>query len=694
MSRRRFVSRAAGNMALIAAVTLISGVAFLPFTSAAAAPAAQDAGEKGIERGDLDRTVNPCDDFYSFANGAWRASNPNPKGMERWSRRAAGREANRLRLEKLLEEIAAKADRPRGSVEQLLGDQFASCMDEPAIDTLGVTPVAPLLAEIASIGDASGVQRGIRRLHELAIPAPFALTPASDYGDPESVVANIAAGGLGLPGRDYYLNPDPSFAEAREKYRNHVAAILTLAGATSAPAPKAAEEILALETRLAEASLPQDAAADPAATAHKMTFAQLGRLAPRFDWERYFSEALLPRIDVNVAEPAFLERVNRELSATPVETWRAYLTWRLLEAASPWLSRPFASESFTFKDRYLGGAVVPRSRARVCLESTEALLGEPLGRVYVARHFPPAAKDRMRAMIRSLLAVLKDDLRTLKWMSDATRKQALAKVEGYEVMVGYPDSWTDYSGLVIRRDALWANVAASRRFGVDLGRKRIGGRTSRSIWPLPPSSPDASIDIQLNVMTLPAGFLEAPAFDLAASDAVNFGAIGVGVAHDITHAIDALGRDFDASGQPRNWWTQPDLDAFAKIGQCTVDQYDGYEIEPGLRLDGKRVLGEALGDLAGVRLSYRALKKWMLDHPAPVIDGFTPEQQFFISWGQFRGASESLELQRRMAKTDPHATAKYRVIGPLSNSPDFQAAFACTEGSAMVRSKEQRCGVW
>lgn len=669
-------------------------VAFLSLASVAAAPLAQSQVVKGIEREDLDRAVNPCDDFYSFANGAWRASNPNPKGMERWSRRAAGREANRLRLERLLEELAARPDRPRGSIEQQLGDQFASCMDEPAIDALGVAPLAPLLADIASIRDVGGVQRVIRTLHELAIPAPFSVTAASDYRDPESVVANLAAGGLGLPGRDYYLKADPNFAEARDKYRAHVAAILTLAGATTQAAAKEAEEILALETRLAEASLSPDEASDPAATAHKMTFAQLGRLAPRFDWERYFAEAGLPRIDVNVAEPAFLARVNRELSTTPVETWRAYLTWRLLESASPWLSRPFASESFAFKDRYLGGVVAPRPRARVCLEATEALLSEPLGRVYAARHFPPAAKERVKAMIRSLLGVMKDDVRALKWMSDATRKEALSKVEGYEVMVGYPDRWVDHSSLVIRRGALWANVAAARRFGVDLSRKRIGGRTSRSVWPLPPSSPDASIDIQLNVMTLPAGFLEAPAFDLAASDAANFGAIGVGVAHDITHAIDALGRDFDASGRPRNWWTEPDLDALAKIGQCTADQYDGYEIEPGLHLDGKRVLGEALGDLAGMRLSFRALRKWMLDHPAPVIDGFTPEQQFFISWGQFRGASESLELQRRMAKTDPHPTAKYRVIGPLSNSAEFQEAFACKEGSSMVRSKQQRCGAW
>jgi len=289
---------------------------------------------------------------------------------------------------------------------------------------------------------------------------------------------------------------------------------------------------------------------------------------------------------------------------------------------------------------------------------------------------------------------LKDDLRDARWMSDATRREALAKIEAFDVKVGYPDAWTDYSAVAIRRDAFWSDVAAARRFGVDADRKRVGQRLSRVIWLLPPSSPDAYIDIQLNVMALPAGFLQPPAFDLAASDAVNYGAIGVGVAHDLTHAIDALGADFDSTGQPRKWWAEADWQAFQKMGQCTVDQYDAYAIEPGVHLQGKQVLGEALGDLAGARLAYRALERSMQRRPVPVIDGLSPEKQFFIAWDQFRGAAESLELQRQMAKTDPHPTARYRVIGPLSNLPEFQEAFGCKAGSAMVRPPELRCMVW
>jgi putative endopeptidase len=681
-------------LVVAAKLALFAGFAPISVAGEVSEPAAQGSAPKGIELDDLDRAEDPCTDFYEFANGDWRVANPIPAGTQRWSRRAAGREANRQQLKTLLEELAAKVDRPRGIVEQQLGDHFAACMDEPAIDAAGVTPLDPLLSGIAGVRDIAGVQRMIRRLHELAVPAPFVVTGASDYRDPESLVVNIAAGGLGLPDRDYYVKPEPRFAEAREKYRAHVASVLTLAGMAAVPARKAADEILALETRLAEASLAPAAAADPAATAHKLTFAQLSQLAPRFDWESYFAQARLPQIDVNVAEPAFVERLNRELHSTSVTVWKAYLTWHLLESAAPWLSKPFADESFAFNEKYLGGAASLKPRAMRCLESTEALLGEPLGHIYAERYFPPAAKAKVQEMARTLLAVLKDDLGELTWMTDATRREALAKVEAYDVKVGYPDAWTDYSALVIRRDAFWANVAAARRFGVEADRKRIGQRTSRAIWQLPPSSPDAYIDVQLNLMALPAGFLQAPAFDLAASDAVNYGAIGIGMAHDLTHAIDALGADFDSTGQPRNWWTQPDREAFQKVGQCSVDQYDGYAIEPGVHLQGKLVLGEALGDLAGVRLAYLALERSIERHPVPVIDGFSPEQQFFIAWGQFRGAAENPELQRQMVKADPHATARYRVIGPLSNSPEFQKAFGCKAGSAMVRPPEERCVIW
>ena len=485
------------------------------------------------------------------------------------------------------------------------------------------------------------------------------------------------------------MRPPPRSAR---RYRAHVAAVLARGGTAAGAARAAAAEIVALETRLAEASLAPAVASDPAKTDHPHTFAQLGALAPRIDWETYFAEAGLPRTDVNVAEPAFLERVNRELDATPLTVWKAYLTWHLLESASPWLAKPFADESFAFRDEYLGGATERKPRAARCLESTEALLGEPLGRAYVERHFPPAARAKVQEMVRELLDVLKEDVGGLEWMAPATRAVALAKLDSYDVKVGYPDAWADHSELTIRRHSLWANVAAARRFGVEAGRKRVGSRRGRAVWQLPPSSPLAYIDVQLNQIALPAGFLRAPAFDAAASDAVNYGAIGTGIAHDLTHAIDAGGAEFDADGRPRNWWTDADRQGFAARAPVR-----GRSVRRLLRRArppprGPRVLGEAVGDLAGVRLAYRALQRSMQRRPVPAVDGFTAAQQFFLAWGQFRGVAESPELQRRMVASDPHAMARYRVIGPLATTPEFQQAFACPAGSAMVRSP--RCDVW
>ncbi len=636
---------------------------------------AQEASPKGIEVSDLDRTADPCGDFYAFSSGGWRAAHPIPAGAQRWGRRLAARETNRRQLTALLEDLAATADRPRGSIEQQLGDHFAACMDEAAIERAGVAPVAPLLAEIAAARDRAGVERAIRRLHEIAVPAPFVLSAASDYHDPTLMVANIAASGLGMPDRDHYLKPEPRFAEARETYRAHVTKVLTLGGMPLDQASQAAANVLALETRLAEASLPAATANDPAATAHKVPFAQLA--AARFDWKTYFAEARLPLADVNVAEPEFLKRLDAELDATPVDTWKAYLAWHVLDSASPSLAKAFADESLAFQGQSLGGTAPSKTRAASCLESTETLLGEPLGRKYAERYFPPAAKARVQEMAREMLRILQDDVAGVAWMAPATRQKALAKLASYDVKIGYPDVWTDDSALAIRRDAFWADVAAARRFGVDLDRRRVGQRIARSLWQLPASSPDAYIDVQLNIMGLPAGFLQPPAFDMTASDAVNYGAIGVGMAHDFTHAIDELGADFDAAGQPGNWWTDADRQSFQEAGRCIVAQYEGYSIEPGVHLDGKRVHGEAIGDAAGVSVALRALRRSLQRHPVPTIDGFTPEQQFFIAWGQYRGGAETIEQQRQLIATDAHPVSRFRVIGPLSTTPEFRAAFAC-----------------
>jgi putative endopeptidase len=650
--------------------------------------------QKGIEAGDVNRSIDPCTDFFEYANGTWRAQNPLPAGKPRWGRRLAAREANKQKVRTVVQELASKTDWPAGSPEQLVGDHYASCMDEAAIDAAGISPIAPLLADIDAVKTAADVQRVVRRLHDIGIAAPFGATGAFDNQEPKDFQLNLVAGGLGLPDRDAYLKAEPRFAEIRAKYRQHVARMLALAGMPEKATLAAADGVIALEKRLAEASLDAKTAGDPAATRHKTTFAQLKELAPRVEWDKYFDEAHIPREPVNVADPKFLQQVDKELKATPVATWKSYLKWHVLDTASPWLAKPFAEENFAFKGKTLGGATEMPPRAQRCVDLTETLLGEPVGKKYADKHFPPKAKAKAREISNGLVAVLKEHVATLSWMAPDTKKKALEKLELMTVQIGYPDQWKDYSKVQLRRDALWANIAQARKFNVDDVRRQMGKPTDRNGWQLPPSSTFAYLDPQLNELVLPAGFLQPPYFNVEATDAFNYGALGAGLAHDMTHGFDATGAEIDAMGRAQKWWTDADHKEFQKRAQCIVDQYEGYAIEPGVHHKGTLVLPEALGDQAGLQFAFLALKKSMATRPVPTVDGFTPEQQFFLAWGQFRGEAMRIEAQRELIKDDPHPVPKFRVIGPLVNLPEFAQAFSCKAGAAMVRPAEQRCAVW
>ncbi|HET9156491.1 MAG TPA: M13 family metallopeptidase [Myxococcaceae bacterium] len=630
---------------------------------------------------DVDRRIDPCSDFDAFANGPWRSANPIPEKLARWGRRAAAQETNRREVQALLQEISGREGQPRASVERLLSDHYASCMDETRIEALGLTPLAPMLDEIDAIRSQADLQRNIRRLHALAVPVGFGLVGAMDNHEPERFIANVVPGGLGLSSRGDYLGTEPGPVKAREEYRARVQHVLSLAGADAA-ARESSQAILALEQRLAQASLDAKASSDPAATDHPTTFTQLEQLAPGRDWKAYFADAGLPRVDLNVEQPELLRRLDVELRETALPVWKAYLRWRLLDSASPFLSRSFAGTAET----------TPRSLR--CVEWTESLFPEAVGRKYVERHFPPEAKAKVQDIVRTLLAVLEDDVAGLEWMRLETRKTALEKLQKFDAQVGYPDRWTDYAGVKVHRDTFWANVAAGRRFNVAADRKRIGKPTERDLWQLPASSPGAYIDLQLNQMVLPAGFLRPPAFGLDQTDAENYGGIGTSIAHDLTHGIDAGGSELDVHGRPRPWWTQADREQFQGRGRCVSEQFEGYFIEPGLHHQGKLVLSEAIGDLAGVRIAYMAFHRSLEKHPVPVRAGVTPEQRFFVAFGQLRGDAVRLEAQRQMLTADAHPVPKFRVIGTVSNLPEFQRAFSCPAGAEMVRPPEKRCAVW
>jgi endothelin-converting enzyme/putative endopeptidase len=650
---------------------------------------------KGVEVTDIDKTVAPCVDFYEYANGKWRADNPIPASMTRWSRRWSAGEQTKDRLREILEEISKRKDWPAGSVEQLIGDHYCACMDEARVNTLGAAPLMPWFADVDKMKNPADVQAMIARLHAYGVAVPFALGGNSDSQEPNNVIAYVYATGLGLPDRDYYVKQEPRFKEAREKYLAHITTMFKLAGSDEAKAKAAAATVMRFETALAEHSLDNVALRDPRATDHKMAWAEVKKITPSFDWDAYFKAAKLQPQDVNVTQPEFFAEFDRQLSKTAIDDWKTYLKWHVLHNGADLLSAAFERENFEFYGRYLGGATEMKPRWKRCVESTDGLLGEALGKKYTDKYFPPEAKARMQEMVKNLQWAMGDSIQKLDWMGPETKKRAMEKLATFNPKIGYPDKWTDYSSITIERANYWENVLRASRFAVADNWGTIGKPVDRGRWGMTPPTSDAYYNPLLNEIVFPAGILQPPAFNLLATDAVNYGAIGVVIGHEISHGFDDEGAQFDAQGRLRNWWTDEDLKRFQERTACVVAQFDGYFVEPGLHHNGKLVLGESIGDFAGAKIAYLAYQHSREGKgPEPTIDGFTPEQQFFIAWGQFRGDAVRPETARLMVQGDPHPIGKYRVIGPLSNMPEFWKAFGCGEGSPMIRPPEKRCSVW
>lgn len=671
-----------------------SGHLVLMLLVASSATAADSTALQGVQAGDIDRKADPCTDFFAYSNGRWRAENPIPASLPRWSRRWAASEANKDQLRGILEEAAATKAQ-RGSIEQLTGDFYAGCMNEQQANSLGAKPIASLLAQVDSIRSTADLHKTLGALHGVQIAAPFVVVGDSDAHNPSSMIAQYYASALAMPDRDYYLKDDARFKEAREKYRVYLQRLFALTGSNEAQAKAAADTVMRIETRYAQASLDNVALRDPQQTDHKMTFAQLQKLAPAFDWSGYYTATGLTQGDLNVIEPKLMQEFDRQLRETSLPDWQIYLRSRVLDSAAPSLSADFVKAEFEFREAFLNGAREMKPRWKRCAEATDALLGEALGRKYVEKYFPPEAKARMQELVKNLLLAMKDTIEGLDWMSAPTKARALEKLSTFNPKIGYPDKWKDYSKVDVRRDGYWESVIAARRFGVADDHRQINKPTDRGRWLITAPTSDAYYNPTLNEIVFPAGILQPPAFSMQAVDAVNYGAIGVVIGHEISHGFDDQGAQFDAQGRLKNWWTDADMKKFQERGQCVVKQFENYFIEPGVHHNGKLVLGESIGDLAGAKVAYRAFHIAQRGKPAaPTIDGFTPDQQFFIAWGQFRGDEIRPELQRTMIQGDPHPIAKYRVIGPVSNLPEFQQAFQCKAGSPMVRKPEDRCEVW
>jgi endothelin-converting enzyme/putative endopeptidase len=651
--------------------------------------------QRGIYVADLDRTADPCTDFFEYSNGTWRKQNPIPSYMDRWSRRWKAGEDAKDQLKSILDDVSSRTDWKRGTVEQLVGDYYGACMDEKKVDQLGFTPAIPLLKQIDAVDSQQDLQAVILKLHELGIFVPFGTVSSPDNHNPSFTITDLVASGLGLPDRDYYLKPEQRFKEAREKYLVHVANMFKLIDYGDAAAKTAAQTVFNVEKSLAENSLDNVALRDPANTDHKTSVEDLRKLTPTFDWDRYLSAAGLPQADLNVDQPKFMQEVDRQLRETSLPDWKTYLKWQLLHGQAEVLAKPFVDENFAFYGAYLSGAKELKPRWKRCAESTDQLLGEALGQKYVEKYFPPEAKTRAVEMVNNILAAMHDTIDGLEWMGPDTKKKALAKLAAINVKIGYPDKWKDYSSIPVSRDSFWDNQVAASKWNVVQDTWALAGKpTDRGRWGMTPPTSNAYYNPLLNEIVFPAAILQPPAFDVNAVDAVNYGAIGVVIGHEISHGFDDQGAKFAADGRLENWWTADDEKRFEARTMCVAHQFDNYFIEPSIHHNGKLVLGESIGDLAGAKIAYLAFQKAKQQHPAPALDGFSPDQQFFLAWGQFRGDEIRPEAQRRMVQGDPHPIAKYRVIGPISNLPAFGKAFSCRPGSAMVRPEKERCEVW
>ncbi len=656
----------------------------------------QASSSHGIDVSDMDRKADPCNDFYEFANGTWRANNPIPASMDRWSRRWKAGETSKEKLRDVLEVAAADNSAPKGSTDQIIGDFYGACMDESRVNARGIDPLKPWFAKIDAATDMAALQHVMFEMHDILVTDPFAVGSQPDPHRAGWVLADVGASGLVLPDRDYYLKPEARFKEAREKYVEHVTAMFKLVGWDQKTSAAAAHTVMTMETKMAEASLDNVAIRDPAATDHNTTFAQLQAMAPHIDWVGYFAHKNIPQdVDMNVDQPKFMQELDSQMQQTPLADWKVYFKWHLLNANARYLSAPFVDENFAFDGKYLSGTTENKPRWKRCAEASDQLLGEALGQKYVEKYFPPEAKARVQEMVRNLLAAMRDDILSRPWMSDDTKEKAMAKIATFDPKIGYPDKWKDYSHVEIRRDAFFEDVVAGLEFVEQDDRALIGKPVDRSRWGMTPPTSDAYYNPLVNEIVFPAGILQPPAFDLHAVDAVNYGAIGVVIGHEVSHGFDDQGAQYDYLGRLRNWWTPDDLKNFQARGACVADQFDHYFIEEGVHHNGKLVLGESIGDLGGAKIAYLAYEKSLQGKPRPAdIDGFTPEQQFFIAWGQFRGDETRIEAQRRMLQSDPHPVAKFRVIGPLSNLPEFQHAWSCKADAAMVRPADKRCEVW
>jgi putative endopeptidase len=640
----------------------------------------------------MDKMANPCVDFYQYACGTWMANNPIPADQSAWATYSVLADQNRAVLRGILEKASVN-DPKRSPTEQKIGDFYASCMDEPAIEKLGAKPLDPDLKRIDAIKSKDAIVDALVQLHRIGVDALFAFSSEPDAKNSTQMIAGVGQGGLGLPDRDYYLKDDPRSVKLREQYVAHVQKMLELLGEAPAKAAADSQAVMRIETVLAKGSLDLVSRRDPNQVFHKMSVKDLEALAPGFDWTKYFAGLATPSFtDLDVSVPGFFKALNTVLAQTSVADLKTYLRWHLLHSEAPLLAKAFVDENFHFFRQTLTGAQEQQPRWKRCVQATDNDLGFALGQKYVEQVFPPDAKAKVLTMVQSIEKMLGEDIQSLSWMTPVTKEQALIKLRGVTNKIGYPDKWRDYSSVNIVRGEALGNDERATEFEVHRQLNEIGRPVNRAEWDMTPPTVNAYYDPQHNDINFPAGILQPPFFNDRMDAAVNYGAIGSVMGHEMTHGFDDQGRQFDAEGNLRDWWTPKDAAEFEKRAECFIKEYSAFTPVDDVHLNGKLTLGENSADNGGVRLAFMALMKSLEGKPQPKIDGFTPQQRFFVSQAQFYCENVRPEAARMAAQTDPHSPGRDRVNGVLGNMPEFREAFACHEGQPMVHAPA--CRVW
>ena len=642
----------------------------------------------------MDRSVDPGVDFYRFAAGAWLKNNPVPADKSRWSGFEQLRERNWHLLREILE-TSTDPKAPRDAVRRQVGDFYASAMDTNRLEQLHFQPIARDLTRIAGLKSKKALFALLANFHERGIGAAFGAGVSPDAKNSSIYALTFGQGGLSLPDRDYYLKDE--FANQRDAYQAHVRKMLTLLGESAADAATHAATVIGIETDLARAGRSRVELRDPIKNYNKFSTAELVAQISALPWRTYLDEAGVGNVSYAiVGQPEFFVALDRLIRERPLEDWKIYLRWHLLRSAAPYLHREVEDEAFDFNGRILRGQPQPEPRWQRTAKTIDDGIGEALGRLYVEKHFPPAARARMNELVGNLRAVFLDRLKRLEWMSDETRVKGVAKFDRFTQKIGHPDKFRDYSGVKIRRDDLLGNVqraaaAESRRQSA-----RVGKPVDRLEWHMTPQTVNAYFNPLQNEIVFPAGILQPPFFDLEMDDAINYGAIGAVIGHEITHGYDDKGRQYDADGNLQDWWTAADAKEFEARAQTLVDQYSAYEPVPGLKVNGKLTLGENIADLGGVTVAFEALQRALTKDPSKrkVIDGFTPEQRFFLSLAQLWRTNTREEESRRLVTTDTHSPGQFRAIGPHVNLQEFYDAFGIKPGTPMYRAPELRARIW